>query len=386
MMVAIWKLDFFNTPEDEINFDSFTKFSFFVFRLMMFKFKPLSGNESLREKFLHFMRISYMRFCLFMQFYAFISFVIVMILNAGNVVETARNFANAMTCFLTAQKGLITFLHRDDLWRIFQGIQKVSEQRAGQNKKYGIKKYLDGYNLLVKAYSASSMLVFVPIILPPLRYLIFGTMTLSMDFWFPVDIFKPKIFLVASSLFAWNSFNSLMFLFATDGLLYGLITFISMEFDILKIDIENFNNDRSHNQSENLHDLIHRHNKVLSLSNKLQNVYSLSFLFSFVMSSLILCFLCFQLSTAKKFATFMMYIPYLGLISGQVLLLCWFGQKMINSSELVVDGIYKCGWEESNDDSFKKQIILMTLRAQRTQKLTAMGFAVISLESFTSVG
>lgn len=69
-----------------------------------------------------------------------------------------------------------------------------------------------------------------------------------------------------------------------------------------------------------------------------------------------------------------------------ILLLCSFGQKLTNSSESVANGVYDCGWEDIKDEAFKKQLQLIIIRARRAKKLTAMGFADISLETFTRVG
>ena len=384
-MVA-WDLDFFSTPEDEINFETFTKFSFFVFRLALFKFEPLKGTESVREKIVHFLKATYFKLCLVVQCWALLSFTLIMIINAENVLEFARYFANTMTGFLVTQKALSTFIFKKDLWNIFQDVQLMFDRRAGQNKKYGIKKYLDRYNRLIKFYSASSVLVFIPIIWPPIQYFLFGTMKLSpVDFYYPFDAYQPGNFYYASISCAFICFNSLIFLFSPDSLLYGLITIISMEYDVLKIDVMNIGNLKQQEQEDQLHEVINRHNKVLDLSTKLQKVYAFTFMSSFFVSSLILCFVVFQLSTAKKFATFMMYVPYLTLIGGQVLLLCMFGQKMIDSSESLLEGIIECGWEDFEDNDLRKKMILVILRAQKLQRFSAMGFADISLESFTSV-
>lgn len=383
--MAIWNLEFFNTPEDEIGFDTFTKFSFLVYRLALFGFKPLDEKASFRRKFVHLLKRTYFKILLVSQCWAFCSFVIIMIINAANVVNFARNFANTMTGLLVTQKALSTFAYQDDLWKIFQDIQVMFDRRAGENKKYGIKKYLDSYNLLIKFYSASAVLVFIPIGLPPFRYLIFGTMKLSLDFYYPFEAYKAGNFFYASFWFAFICFYSLVFVFSGDSLLYGLITIISMEFDILKKDVDHITNVNKQEQARYVHDLVDRHNKVLDLRAKLQKIYAVTFFSSFFVSSLILCCVVFQLSMARKFSTFLMYVPYLGFIGGQVLLLCMFGQKILDSSESLVDGINNCDWEDFEDKSLRKHVILIMQRAQKIQPFSAMGFAYISLESFTSV-
>lgn len=99
-----------------------------------------------------------------------------------------------------------------------------------------------------------------------------------------------------------------------------------------------------------------------------------------------MCFVAFQLSPARNdFSTYTFYIPYLSMICGQILLLCVFGQNLKDSSEAVADGVYDSGWEDFADNDFKRQLVIIILRAQRPKRLTAMNFAEISLTSFTSV-
>lgn len=78
-------------------------------------------------------------------------------------------------------------------------------------------------------------------------------------------------------------------------------------------------------------------------------------------------------------------MPYLGMVGGQCLLLCFYGQKILDRSGAVADGAFNCGWENFGDVSFNKQLILLIQRSHRTKRLTAMNFADISLATFTSV-
>ena len=71
----------------------------------------------------------------------------------------------------------------------------------------------------------------------------------------------------------------------------------------------------------------------------------------------------------------------------QTCVLCYYsyGQKLMDSSVGVADEIYGCDWTDLDDNEFKKQMITVIIRAQKPMRLTAMGFADISLETFTTV-
>lgn len=178
----------------------------------------------------------------------------------------------------------------------------------------------------------------------------------------------------------------LMFLLASDSLLYALITMISMEFEILKSDLLEINLVPKPRRTEKMNELTDHHNKLLDISDTLQNIYSLTFLLALAISSVILCAVVFQLSIVSvNFETTSFYVPYIFLLGGQIYLLCLFGQKLIDASESVGDGIFYSGWEDTDDNSFKRRFILLILRSHRAKKLSAMGFADIALKSFTSV-
>ena len=69
----------------------------------------------------------------------------------------------------------------------------------------------------------------------------------------------------------------------------------------------------------------------------------------------------------------------------QILILCFFGQMLKDSSEYVAVGIYDCGWEDLNDMRLRKSILLALLRAQKVSKLTVFSIFTITLSQFQKV-
>ena len=141
-----------------------------------------------------------------------------------------------------------------------------------------------------------------------------------------------------------------------------------------------------HERRDKMKDLINRHNNLLEIIEKLKLIFEPSCLFSFVLSSVIMCIVSFVfLTIMDDLLSCMFYVVYIVLAGSQIWLLCYFGQKLLNSSVGVANQIYECEWTELDDNDFKKQIIVIIARAQRPEILTAMGFADISLETFTTV-
>lgn len=385
-MAKFWKLKFFNPQEDEINFDDFTKFAFLMCRIVFFKFMPLSKSATLKEKVGHYARVSFVRITLVLCAVAFYLMVCHTVVNADDLSEAAKSFPNVCSVILMSLKGLASFLRRDDIWSLFHEFVEMNDRRAGKNRKYQVKKYFDEYHFYMISYATVFVLISLPILYAAIPFIVNGTMKMPIQYWFPFNPYNHKIFPFVLLWTFFIAYVNLMFLLGTDSLLYALLTVVAMEFEILKSDLLEISSIPENERSEKIKDLIDHHNKLLDISEKLQNIYSLTFLLALAISSLILCTVLFQLSIISfDLEAYSFYVPYVFLLGGQTYLLCLFGQKLVNASESVADGVFHCGWENFDDIILKKQLILIILRAQRAQRLSAMHFTDVTLASFTSV-
>lgn len=386
-MVKFLKFKIFNPEEDEIDFDIFTKFSLQMFRLLFFKFNPLRESSTLMEKLVFYARLAYYRLSLCACFVAFFLMVAHTVTHSDNLEEAAKSFPNFCSVVLMSLKGFATFIRRDEIWKIFLEFKKMNERRVGKNQTYQVKKYLDDYHFYMIAYTTVFLLISLPVVYPIIPFVIDGSMKYSIQYWWWFDPYQRAIFPFVTLWINFIVYANLMFLLACDSLLYALLTIISMEFDILKSDLLEIGKMKKNERDEKIKDLIDHHNSLLNISGKLQNIYSLTFLLALAISSLILCSVVFQLSIAREnlVETYSFYVPYVFLLGGQTYLLCLFGQRLIDSSESVADGIFLCGWEDIDDIKFKKNLILIILRAQRAKRLSAMDFTSIALRSFTTV-
>lgn len=386
-MVAFLKIKLFNPSEDEINFDSFVKFALFMFRLVWLDFEQLGENASWKQRLAYEVKNIFVKIELFAFGVATASIFGYAVINSDNFLAASSAVPNVVTVGLIGIKSVSTFMHKDDIRNIFQDMRKMFVQRGNLNSKYKVKGFLDDYHFIIKIYAVIFLAVSLPIAFPVFPFIAYGTMEVTVNYWYPFDPYRVEIFPFVLIWIDWVAYNCLLYLLATDSLLYGLIAAIAMEFDILRVEFSNLRLVPKHERVQKIQNLTDQHNNLLDITDKLQNIYSLSFLYSFVISSLIMCFIAFQLSTgATTIAIYAFYVPYLGMIGGQIFLLCFLGQKLIDSSEAIADGAYNCGWECFTEISFKKQLALIIMRAQRVKRLTAMNFADLSLLSFTSVG
>jgi hypothetical protein len=134
-----------------------------------------------------------------------------------------------------------------------------------------------------------------------------------------------------------------------------------------------------------LKDLIDEHAKLFELGNKLQATLSSMIFIHFVQSSIIICVCVFETIVAEDVIKKILYASYFFVTASQIFSLCFFGQKIIDASSNISQVAYDSNWYESKDVAVRQAYLLIILRSQRVQKLTAKGFKTISRETFATV-
>ena len=377
----------FNPPEDEINFDSFFKLPLLSFRLIQFDVQGLSENANSRKKIKYFARKCFNWLCLVFCFFLILQFIVFIVVNSDISEVVVRTISDTSTALLITLKGMTIILRKDDIRKILEEFKTLDENRKSGIESFKKRKYLDEYHRVVKFCFGNFIftnLIYVVLWFP---YLFAGKIFHVVKLWFPFDEYRLDLFPFAQIWMQWNVYIVVSFFLTSDLLLYSLITVISMEFDFLKNNMNLFlKSDCKDERSVKIKSFIESHNKLFELSEKLQKIFEPIFLFNFVISSVIMCIVSFHLLFGSTDpANYIFEIIYFITIGGQIWLLCYFGQKLIDSSTAIADGIYDQDWMDLDDNEFKKNVVLIILRAQRPIRLTAMGFADISLETFAAV-
>ena len=105
---------FFNTAEEQINFDTFIKFSLLMFRVVFFNFRPLSDNATLEMKIKYYAMMTYFGLSLLVFFIAIPQMILYAIVHSDDFVSAASAIPNAVSVFLISNKVLSTFLRKHD--------------------------------------------------------------------------------------------------------------------------------------------------------------------------------------------------------------------------------------------------------------------------------
>ena len=377
----------FNPTEDEINFDSFIKFTLLIFRMIMFDFKYLDENETLKMKVNYYTRKFFNMFAIVSCIFSVIQVIMFGIFNSENFEVVVRSISDASALFFNVLNGVILFLKKEDIRKILEELKILFESRNKENEEsLKMKGYLDGYNRVMKFFAAIAIYGNLTCGAFWIPYLINGSMYYELNFWFPFDENNEAAFPIIQLWTQWITYLAFSFLLVSSSLLLILLTVISMKCDFLKSSLNFLKLNTKNEVAYKMTYFIDRHNKLFDICEKLKVIFEPILLCNFLISSLILCIVSFQLlTTASDSLTYMIDIVYLALFGSQIWLLCTFGQKLIDSSSAVADEIYGCDWTDLDNNELKKQMIIVMIRAQRPMKLTAIGFADISLETFAAV-
>lgn len=378
----------FNPSEEEINFETFMKPSSFFFRLVFFDFEPIKVNANRKEKCVYLAKIAYFILTVITLISIIASMITYLVVNWDNFENASSGVPNVFSTILVTLKVLLTFRHKKNLRSMFPELSEMFADRAKDNKKHKVKKYLVEFHRLMKIFSTPFLLAIFTFFVAIFPYLYNGTfMKPAIEYWYPFDAFQMETYPFAWIWNVWVAWNFNIYFLACDLLLFGLITVLVMEFDILKTDLSDVMMTPKDDRQKHFERLIDHHNKIFNLCDKLKKIYSLTFSFSVPFSSLTLCLYAFQISTFSNMVVtnYCFLIAAGSIIGGQILLLCFYGQKLISSSESLATGMHDCGWEISDDNQFNKQLILVMIRSQKATRFTAMGFADISLATFAQV-
>ena len=376
----------FNLSEDEINFESFIKFPLFFFRLVLIDFEVLSDDASFKMKFKFYARQFLSWFILLSCIVGVLQFMAFGVVNSDNFNVVVRAISDTSTQALLIIKGSFIMLNKDKIRSIFEEIKTLINCRENRNEDQKMTKHLDGYYQYIKSNTFMVFSGYFIVAFPMLYFLITGKEVVLHKLWFPFGNYSAYKYFINQTWTTSVICLALSLFLAADSLLYSLVTIISMEVDFLTTNFKHLKEMSKSERETKMAYFVNRHNELHEAIDKLKIIFEPSFLYNFILCSLILCIVCFDiLTTANDPVLYAFDVIYIAIIAGHIWQLCYFGQKLTNSTDAIPERIYECDWTDLDDNKFKKQFIIIMARAQRSERLTAMGFADISLETFAAV-
>ncbi|TDG46796.1 hypothetical protein AWZ03_006843 [Drosophila navojoa] len=133
-----------------------------------------------------------------------------------------------------------------------------------------------------------------------------------------------------------------------------------------------------------LQQLIAYHNQLLGLTEVINRVFGLPLLLNFMSSSLMVCFVGFQMTIGLSLDVVCKLAVLLVAEMAEIYLICYFSDELVNASFSVSDAVYNMNWPDA-DKRFNKMLIIVAQRAQRPVCLRATVFLDVSMPTMTMV-
>ncbi|XP_073820462.1 odorant receptor 85b-like [Musca autumnalis] len=128
--------------------------------------------------------------------------------------------------------------------------------------------------------------------------------------------------------------------------------------------------------------LFSRYFSLYSLSDRINEIFLLSFLVNFFTASVLICFLGFQMSVGASYFYLFKLAFFLMMMLTQGFFLCHYSQKLTDASHSVADAAYNQNWRKA-DIRYQKMLILIAERAQKPVYFKASSLVPVSRRTLT---
>ncbi|CAH0697406.1 unnamed protein product [Spodoptera exigua] len=257
--------------------------------------------------------------------------------------------------FLANFKCFFLFLNEDSVDKLLEKLRELEmNERARPKHKDKEAIMIHEYKFLTNLISFLNLFfcgLIVAFALGPVAITIFIYVTtnevdLQLPFLiiYPFDAFTMKYWPWVYLHQIWSEVVVIVGLGAADYLFYTFCSNISVQFQLLKYNIEHLIPDdetcgRLPNIEEirtELVDLIKWHQDLISSVKLLETIYTRSTLLNFVSSSALICLTGFNVLAGSDFVYVMTFVSFLFLSALQIFFLCFFGDLLLNSARAAV--------------------------------------------------
>ncbi|KAM0736510.1 Odorant receptor 13a [Formica fusca] len=175
-----------------------------------------------------------------------------------------------------------------------------------------------------------------------------------------------------------------------NALLVTLILHVSGQIDIMRQDLAKISKDK-YDRSTFLiiiRDLICKHQRIIALSENIENLYTQIALMQLLWNTLVICCTGFSiiiiLNTNKDISSLIKSVSYYFAITLEAFIFCFAGEFLSAKSMSLSDAVYESLWYNipPNDSRI---LLFMMLRCQKRLTITAGKFIDLTLDGFASI-
>ncbi|XP_011862403.1 PREDICTED: odorant receptor 82a-like isoform X2 [Vollenhovia emeryi] len=175
-----------------------------------------------------------------------------------------------------------------------------------------------------------------------------------------------------------------------NALLVSLILHVSGQIDIMRQDIDEISNSKNDPSTSLvvIKSLICKHQKIIILSENIENLYTYIALMQLLWNTLVICCTGFviiiTLGTNDSGTTSIKSVSFYLAITLEVFILCFAGEFLSAKSRSISDAIYESLWYNMPPTN-SRILMFVILRSQKRLTITAGKVVDLTLEGFTSI-
>ncbi|KAL7017178.1 hypothetical protein ACKWTF_010285 [Chironomus riparius] len=201
--------------------------------------------------------------------------------------------------------------------------------------------------------------------------------------WMPFDYQPMPIYIITNIWVASVALSVIPLQIASEGIFYALLIILSSKFNDLAESFETFD---CKSDAQGLKNLVVQYQELLKISTDIESTFSLSSFLTFIDSSLMMCFTILQVFMNQgQWFRYHGFASFFGIILCHIFFYCYYCQKLQTANSLVGEKILMSNWYESKSRDILRMVQMTAMKSQKSIRLTAMGFTIITMETFTNV-
>ncbi|KAL4713749.1 hypothetical protein ACJJTC_004280 [Scirpophaga incertulas] len=392
-----------------------TKYSLLATGIRMNK-----GNETASCRFFYKFLYYFNTFWLHTDVLAEFNYIVGAILAGKDFIEISLAIPTTTICLLATAKSIVLFLNMDIVIKLVDKLRSIHPdlnddtnlhdnsikgKEAELNREDDTRSQQPHMNIQRQiVIESTTLLKFIVL----LQYYIFVVVAVSfplmpvismideylkkgvIEYQYPY--FTKYFFETSNALIwpfvylhhVWSTFIVALSVFGSDTLYYAACIYIQMHFRILCHRFENSVSSSPEQTKWVLAKAIKRHQELMDLVNMAETLYSKSSLFNIIISSVLICISGFIIMMVRDVGVTIPFGMFLLMNLSQISLLCLFGDMLLKASTDVSSAIFNSKWYDS-DQTIKRMVYIILIRAQRPCKLTACKFSDLNLTAFTTI-
>ncbi|CAD7014844.1 unnamed protein product [Ceratitis capitata] len=202
--------------------------------------------------------------------------------------------------------------------------------------------------------------------------------------WYPVPLEESLLEYVVYLIFeSYTSFSLGTIILSADLCLFSSVSQLMLHLDLLAQRILELQPAEQGSMND-LKAIIEYHQRILTLAQDVNSIFAPSIVFSLASSSFILCFSAYQLLEDVSFIFALKVLLLLGYEMKQVVITCYYGDKLMDSSANLFNVVYAHDWTDGTP-AYKRLVLIMLIRTYRPIALNVAGIADVSLITLKQV-